>query len=340
MSMNHYLTRVQVRELCGMVVPVWFAADTPAEQIRALLGATLADVESCVEPGRLVLVVDGAPHAEPAVRDLCAEFARRAGAPFQVRVLPKNQGKGAALLAGMDLLPAGLFVVFRDADGDHFTDDVPHLVRLAHQMAAENDGSPVMVIGRRTAVHPPLGWVRGEYELLLNEITLDALRYALAREGRALPLTYCHHDLPPDFQSGYKLYSPAAARIAAEGLRRAAAARPELEMLRWGMELVPLVEVSLAGGVFGEVHRMTFHDQPVTAYGSMDRPRAYGRKTAWLLSRCGVAPAAARQMLDNALVRRALDTDPAGHQELLAYRRQVLDALGAPDAPVRAPLFL
>lgn len=338
--LDHYLSHDSVRKLLAMIVPVWFAPQVGHEEMHRLLAATLADVEQVVRPENLVLVVDGAPHAVEVVQALRQAFARRAGKAFRLVVLPENRGKGAAVLAGLETLPKAPFVALRDADGDHFVDDVPHLVRLAHQMAAECDNEAVLVIGRRTDVHPPLGWLRGEYELLLNEVVLDALRYALAHEGRAPALHYCHPDLPPDFQSGYKVYSAAAARLAAAGLRRAAQEAPQQDMLRWGMELVPLVEVTLAGGTFGEVRRITYHDQPVTAYGKIHRPTVYAHKAAWVLQRCGVAPEAARQMLDNALTRRPMLTDPSGREELLAFRSEVLRFLGIAETPLRWVQFL
>lgn len=338
--LEHYLTHAQVRSLLSVVIPVWFPGDTAPEVARALLDATLADAQECVVPQRLAVVVDGAPHVVDAVEAVRRDFAARAGEPFLVRVLPENQGKGAAILAGLEMLPPAPFVAVRDADGDHMVDDVPHLVRLAHQMAAEWPGRPVVAIGRRENVHAPIGWVRAEYELLLNEAVAEALRYALARKEQALVLSYCDAAWPPDFQSGFKVYSAEAASLAAEALRSAAAEHPGLQMLRWGMELVPLVAVTLAGGVFGEAGRKAVFDQPVTAYGTIDRPRAYGAKLTWVFRQCGVRPEAARQMLDNALVRRPMFTDPGGRAELLEFRACVLKALGLGDAPVCVRRFL
>ncbi|MDH7571355.1 MAG: hypothetical protein QHJ73_17390, partial [Armatimonadota bacterium] len=165
-------------------------------------------------------------------------------------------------------------------------------------------------------------------------------RYALARRDAALALHYCHPDAPPDFQSGFKVYSSKAVHLLQTGLATAAAEHPQKEMLRWGMELVPLVEVALAGGVFGEARRASYRDQPVTAYGSIDRPRAYGQKAIWVFQRCGVAPAAAAQMLHNALTRRLLETDPAGRAELHAFRTFVLRGVGVPETSPHAARFL
>ncbi|MDH7571500.1 MAG: glycosyltransferase, partial [Armatimonadota bacterium] len=168
--LEHYLTLAQVRELTAMVVPVWFAPEVSATEIAALLSVTLADAEAVVPPDRLVVVIDGAQTAAGVAAEVQRAFAARAGAPFRLVVLEQNRGKGGAILAGLEALPPAPFTVVRDADGDHFVNDVPHLVRLAHQMATECAPKPILVIGRRGAVHPPLGWVRGEYELLLNDL--------------------------------------------------------------------------------------------------------------------------------------------------------------------------
>ncbi|MBI3944735.1 MAG: hypothetical protein HY321_02365, partial [Armatimonadetes bacterium] len=54
----------------------------------------------------------------------------------------------------------------------------------------------------------------------------------------------------------------------------------------------------------------------------------------------GVAPEAARQIVDNALARRPMGADPAGREELRAFRTETLRTLGAPETPVRWPRFL
>ena len=57
-----------------------------------------------------------------------------------------------------------------------------------------------------------MGWARGELETLLDRVTLDALAYRLAREGRALNLAHCCGDGVPDLSTGYKVYGRDVAR--------------------------------------------------------------------------------------------------------------------------------
>jgi hypothetical protein len=150
----------------------------------------------------------------------------------------------------------------------------------------------------------------------------------LARHGRVLPRQYWAADVP-DLQSGYKLYSRAACAEAVRALRKADQERPELQPLRRGMEILPFAAVCAAGGIAGEAPRATYYDQPVTSYGRVDRVRFFGDPLAWSLRELEVAPDAARGILDNALARSTLMTDPDGRRELLALRRHTLETLAA-----------
>ena len=323
-----------MRGRTGMVVPVWYPAETEAAQAEALLLTTLADSPCCVLPEDVVVVVDGCPTAAVAAWALRERLAVDWGAPFQLIDAPVNRGKGAALVAGIRHLlqrgsgePPLSWIATRDADGDHVIDDLPHLFRVGQQVADEQPGRPVCVIGRRANLHAPLGWVRGEYELLLNEVLVEAVAFRLARDGTVWDTRYLAQRAP-DLQSGYKLYSRAAAETVVTALEGESAAHPELNLLRTGMEIVPFINVALAGGVFAEVERKSYYDQPVTSYGNADFPRFYGLKLAWALRRCAVPPAAAALLLDGALVRRPLYNDPQGRESLLRMRSLVLETLG------------
>ena len=178
--------------------------------------------------------------------------------------------------------------------------------------------------------------MRGEYELLLNEVLVEAVAFHLARQGTVWDTRYLVQRAP-DLQSGYKLYSRTAAEGAVAALEREAASHPDLHLLRTGMEIVPFVDVALAGGVFAEVERKSYFDQPVTSYGNADLPRFYGLKLAWALRRCGVPTAAAALLLDGALARRPLYHDPQGRESLLRMRGLVLETLGGEVPPDDAP---
>jgi hypothetical protein len=204
-------------------------------------------------------------------------------------------------------------------------------------MVRETGHARVLVIGRRAAVHPPLGWLRGEYEQVVNAMLVEALQFSLARRGRVLPRQYWAAEAP-DLQSGYKLYSRAACEEAVRALRTAEEERPELQPLRRGMEILPFAAVCAAGGIAGEAPRVTFFDQPVTSYGRVDRVRFFGDPLAWTLSELEIEPDAARGILDNALARSALMTDPAGRRELLDLRRHTLQTLAGLRDVGLAPL--
>lgn len=325
-GMVAYPIRSEMRGRVGLVVPVWYPADAPDALCEALLRTTLADWSSCLRAEHVALVVDGVPRLAALAERLNAELS---GGGFQVVAPAVNQGKGGALVVGWEALladPALEFIAARDADGDHFLDDLPHLFRLGEQMARETDGAPVLVIGRRTAVHPPLGWLRGEYERVVNALLVEALQYSLARCGRVLPRQYWAAEVP-DLQSGYKLYSRAACEEAVRALRHAEQQQPELQLLRRGMEILPFTAVCAASGIAGEAPRLTFFDQPVTSYGRVDRVRFFGDPLAWSFGELDVPPQAARGLFDNALARSELMTDPEGRRELLALRRHTLETL-------------
>ncbi|MCC6444977.1 MAG: glycosyltransferase [Armatimonadetes bacterium] len=327
MTQSAYAACQDIRGRLGMVVPAWFPTDTPQEQVEALLRATLSDFDSLLEPERLVVVVDGQERILRAAGRLRPQLG-----PFHVVWQEENRGKAAAVVAGIRaLLPdQGLeYIMTRDADGDHFMNDAPHLFRLGLQMSEETENPCVAVIGRRTSVHRPLGWVRGEYEYILNELLIEGFKFTLARTGHVLDTRYFTTYGPyPDMQSGYKLYSRQAAEKAASGLTRAQQTEPRLDMMRWGCEIVPMVEIALTGGLLGEITRLTFYDQPVTSYGKLDRPRTYGAKAAWAFRRMALSPLQAAHLMANAFPRHALYTDPTGREELAALWSFVLQEMG------------
>jgi hypothetical protein len=317
-----YPTRREMRGRVGLVVPVWFPEDVPDALCETLLRTTLADCTSCLRPEHVAQRLSAEPGGRSGDPD---------GAAFRVLASVENQGKGGALVLGWEALladPALEYIAIRDADGDHFLDDLPHLFRLGEQMARETGNTRVVVIGRRTAVHPPLGWLRGEYEQAVNAMLVEALQFSLARHGRVLPRQYWAAQVP-DLQSGYKLYSRAACLEAVRALRKADQEQPDLQPLRRGMELLPFAAVCAAGGIAGEAPRATYYDQPVTSYGRVDRVRFFGDPLAWAMRELDVLPDAASGILENALARSDLMTDPDGRRELLALRRHTLETLAA-----------
>jgi hypothetical protein len=316
----------------GVIIPVWFSRHLPVAEAEGLLETTLADTPSCIRPEDLVLVVDGSPVASAAAASVREKLAEVWGTPFTVLELKENQGKGAALAVGFRYLlerPGDplLWIAARDADGDHLIDDLPHFYRLGNQVVEENPGRPVAVIGSRSNLHAPLGWLRGEFELLINEVLVEGVAYALTRQARVWDTRYLIRRAP-DLQSGYKLYSRSAAELALEAIKVEALAHPELKVLRTGMEIVPFVSIALAGGIAAEVERKTLYDQPVTSYGNVDLAEFFGSKLAWALRRCAVPVGPALTLFDGALSRRPLFTDPRGREEALRTRALLIELLG------------
>jgi hypothetical protein len=343
MSITHPLSH-HMKASLAMVVPVWFPRDTPESRMHALLSGVVSDVELFVEPRNVLLYVDGCPHAEPVAWRVVEESAARLPEPFGLTVAAANQGKGGAVATAFEelLLDASIqYLCVRDCDGDHSIYDLPHLLRLARQIEEAERCDLVAVCGRRFSLHRPLGFWRGEYELITCEVTWEALKLALAREGRSPTAQYVTaYSRAPDIQSGYKLYTRRAAELAARSIRRADAQHSDLGMLGWGVELVPFVEIHLARGIFGEMQRLAWQTQPVTSFDQSSRCEEYARELIWVFKRLAIEPEPARRLLDAVLPRSLLYQDPSGRQELLRMRRLVLDALGGPlDRGISLPDF-
>jgi hypothetical protein len=334
-----YAPREAMRERVALVVPAWFAPDTPPSLAEQLLLTTLIGIRDCFAAEHVIVVADGSPVAARAAQGVAGQLAGEGAGAFQVLALEENRGKGGALVAGIRALlgpgdalasPDAAWVMVRDADGDHMLDDAAHLYRAGEAVLRACPGVPACVIGARAAPHFPLGWIRGELELLLNEVLVEAVAWALARTGAAWDTRFLQGRWP-DLQSGYKLYSREAALLLADALEEEERRHPWARLMRTGMEIVPFVTIALAGGVLAEVGRKSYQEQPVTSYGAVDLAAFYGDKLAWSLLRCGTPPRTAGVLLDGAIVSRPAYTDPGARAVLLELRRRVLGRLvGAP----------
>jgi len=328
MKLNYYLTYSDIRGKLGMVIPIWFPENVSECEIVRILSLTIADVEYLIDPSHQILVCDG----QECLKRIVDDIARTAGKSFVALLTEHNRGKGGAIAHGIDYLLRNTnvdYIVTRDADGDHFINDVPNLVRLAHQMHAELHDNNILVVGGRVDVHRPMGFARGEYERLINDVIWHALQYSLAREGRVINMQYfAEHGLIPDFHSGFKLYTHESAKIALEGLAVADREMPELDMVRIGAETVPLVELVVRGGTVGQVNRITLETQPVVTSQSENQAVRYGNKILWTFLRLGIPFAPAQQLLDNAIPRTLLYKDANYMEELMRMRKQVLVRLG------------
>lgn len=330
-----------MRQSLGLVVPVWFAPDMPPDDMRRVLGQTLADSEFFLDPAHLVLVVDGCAHAEAPAEQAAEEFAARAGAAPVVLCKDLNEGQGGAVCFGFEWLmehtPVAHFAS-RDADGDHDIYDLPQLFRLLTRMQEIEGSDLAYVLGQRGSLHRPMGFARGEYEWLLNELTVQAVRYEMAREGAAPDLRYCQLlPGPPDFQSGYKVYTRRTAELFVGALREADLREPAAKVLRWGIQFISTVELLLAGAAAGSLYRLTYDQQPQTTFENADnRLIAYGQQFIWLFRRLQTPLSVALRWWDEAIQQMQWGTTPGGWEELLAMRRHVAQSVW-PGEELSAP---
>lgn len=322
-------TGQRMRETLGSTVPVWFSEQMDPERALSLLSRTLADAELFVDPSRLVLVVDGCPHAEEPTRRAAAEFAERAGAEPQVIVKADNSGKGGAVCTGFERLledDAVEVLSIRDADGDHDIWDLPQLFGL-FETARESAGTDdVFVLGGRESPGRSMGFARGELEHLLNRLTIDAVNATLAEAGRCVDERFtARYGRAPDFQSGYKLYSRSSAQVVVDAISEAHAGRPDLEIPWWGVEFVPTVELLVRGFIPAALRRLTWDGQPQTTFDDSDLAHAYSRQVAWLFERLDLPAEVAMPLLENALTACEFVTAAHGPEVLDRIRDDVID---------------
>ncbi len=324
-----------IRQTTGMVVPVWFAPETPLERVEELLLATLEGWDVFLLPERVVLVLDG---CEWCLKPLKQVQKVLRGEGWSVVMLERNMGKGGAVVAGIKrLIEANKpnYIAIRDSDNDHWLSDLPRLWQLARLIEREQQTDFFIIIGRRNALHFPMSFTRGEWERITDEIMLETAKFALAREGKVPNLTYCafHTADPPDFMSGYKLFTTQSAKFACQVMEEEHKRFPDLDLLRYGWEGVPCLSLLLADGLVGEVTRMTYRRQPVTGYGDEASADLYGRQILYAFRRCGLKGEPARVLFDNAVRRSLLWTQQPQRDTLLEVRRRILTELGAFSEP-------
>ncbi len=313
----------------GMVIPVWFPPILSDDQVRQALLDTLHDCDHFLPWEHVVLVVDGDARSNAIVQDLQAACRQRYGQAFEVINNIENGGKGAAVVRGTQwFLEKGdlEYLTIRDADGDHLLNDLINLMRLALALRADEDTDRIIVVGRRSHPHRALGWLRGELETLLNRVLVDTVRFALAQRQQVLNTRYFSLSGEyPDLHSGYKIYSRQVCKLmVARRWERPPWVGPEI--YRYGVEAVPFVEAVMAGGLVGEITRLT-HEPDFSGHNAFASPETNGGILLWAFLRLGIEAPQAVAILDNHLSRLTLWTDPQGRASLLELRRSVLEKL-------------
>jgi len=188
------------------------AALIPAYQAAGSVAAVVAGTRAVLEP---VLVVDDGSTDDTGPR------AAAAGA--QVVRLEPNQGKGAALLAGLGRLAAGGIerAVTLDADGQHLPGEIPAL------LAAADRAPDAIVVGVRRKKGLAI-----KRAARFGNWVADRLMRRVA--GQALP----------DTQSGFRVY-PVAATLALGAAGRRFDFETEI-LLRAARRGMPVVGVPVA----------------------------------------------------------------------------------------------
>lgn len=340
----HYLDADTIRRRTALVMPQWFPPEISAEQAERMLTINLAGVEVYVQPRNLCLVADACPAAEAAVT---AANERRTAAgvePFVALVNDENLGQGGSLTRGLaELLRRGCtadWYVTRDADGDHFINDLPHLARMADQIATVAGGGCYMVIGRRANPRRPMTWLRGELEELVDRTTMAALAYRLAQRGQVIDRRFLYPDAEwPDAQSGYKLYSADLVTRVVEEYARLKDPPFGPDTYRYLGQVAPFWICLDAGGTCGEVLRASLTDQSVSSFGPETFRRQYRAKLHYVLKRSDMPGAAASQILANGILRSALWTHPDGQALCRWFWQDLADDLDLAPVDVLTSAF-
>lgn len=329
----------QVRRHTGVVLPVYLPAGADVALGASLLADTVQALLLLVErPASICLSVDGEGNGQ--------EVAARLAGQYGVRMcsIPHNRGKLQALRQGVALLweePELAYFATVDADGDHFANELPNLVRAARHAQAR--AGEVMVLGRRISRHRPMGLARGEFEELADRVLLDALAFHAARTAVPLRLEYATAlEEFPDFHSGYKLFSRGAARAAFMQEPQLCGVS-ENAYYRHGVEAVLTVEALLGGARLVSVNRSTFDEQPLSTFGKLERCQLVADKMVWPCKRLGAPGEFVDQWLRNHVPRLLLGTlVPQGAEEVRQVRQLVLREFGLEDegTSLARPLFV
>jgi hypothetical protein len=338
MNANLHLMDI-MRHALGMVIPVWFPASLTDDQVRENILTTLHGCEHYLPWEHVVLVVDGDARSSAIVQELREARRQRHGQTFDVVDSSENRGKGFAVLCGAQWFlrkPSLEYLTIRDADGDHALNDLVNLMRLALALQASEGTDALIIVGRRNHPHRVLGWIRGEFEMLLNRVLVDAVRFALAQRQQVLKTQYFSLvGEYPDLHSGYKVYS----RKICELMAQHAWEYPPwvgTEIFRYGVEAVPFVEGVMAGAIVGEITRLT-QEPHFSGHGAFARPETNASVLLWTFLRLGIGAHHAIAILDNHMPRLVLWTEPQGRAVLLELRRYVMERLLIPPQADSSP---
>ena len=151
-------------------------------------------------------------------------------------------------------------------------------------------------------------------------VTLDALTYALARQGRTLDLSHCSGQGVPDLSSGFKVYGrEIAAKLFANSEPQLASLSPS-DYWHYGPETVTIIEAGLGDALIAEISRLTWDGQPATSFGEFRQVALYGELLAWVYARLEIPLSVAARLYDNLTPHLPLRTTVQGAEMLDALR--------------------
>jgi len=322
-----------MRREVAVVVPVWFPEELDDESARMLLSATLQDSGTYLEWNRTQVVIDGSARwarVAHAVRD---ELRERHGESFEITETDRNGGKGYAVRSGIERVLAVeqvAYVGVWDCDGDHLANELMTLYRVAKHIETEERTGKVMVVGQRADLHASLGYLRGQLELLMNRVIVEAIKHRLARDGRVFDTRYSGIYGPDiDIHSGYKLFSRELAMLYVRTDQWQQSLVEQCDLYRWGVEAIPFVESVLADATVGAALRTSYIDQPATGHTGFAREEVVAGVIAWAMARLDVPTVAAARIIANELPRLMLAHDQRDRARLTGIATRVVEALAA-----------
>lgn len=331
--MDSLIPQAELGLQTAVIVPVYFTTRAPDAMVERLLWMTVVDLPQHLPEEQVWLVVDGDSRSAVIARRVLDKFARPGRGAMRLLVNAENAGKLSVIRQGMRAIlesqPHVRYLAIMDGDADHLPAVLPGLIRAAESMVTSYGHEQVIAIGARSSRTRPMGWVRGELEALLDQLTIDALTYALARAGRAIDLSQCLPGRIPDLSSGYKVYLRAMAQLLFDGPEPETGTLTGWDYWHYGPETVTIVDAVLAGAVIGEMLRPSWDGQPATSFGEFSVVSMYGTLLTWVWARLGLSLEVAATQFDNRRVGMGLGTAVEGVEMLDRLRTHALGGLAA-----------
>lgn len=286
----------------AVVIPIHFRPEEEISLIRPILENTFRNQDLVCLRKNVLAVVDKGSKSESLLHGNDSSSPLHG---IRVHTLEKNRCKAGAVREGLEVLlrdTEAEFFVTRDCDGDHFVEDLPRLVHFLIHATEVSGNKKACVMGSRSSLEKPMGWVRQEWEKLTNDFLTAIIRLKLAAKGRVMDERFWNSSLP-DIQSGYRVYSRPAAETAVKCL---ASLPDDRHILNFACEFQPFIDISMENGFFCQVNRLTLVEQPVSNYNNADYARDYGSYLAFAAEYLELNKETAVLLFDNALSRTPL----------------------------------